>query len=145
MTWSYMIGNVRIGIVVYLLHNAFDPFLHLAKCCHYLKIPIIPDVSFASCAVIFAVSRLYYYPIAIWHAWTGVCPQTYKVCEGGIGGRSLSETSLIGLLSALVPIHLLWFYMILRVIKKSLLSSGVQGDVRSDSEDEEDEEEKKGK
>ncbi|KAJ1479651.1 hypothetical protein T484DRAFT_1813517 [Baffinella frigidus] len=60
------------GAVVMFLHNLFDPFLHLAKCCNYAKVPILPDVAFVACMITFAVSRLYYYPICIWHSFTQV-------------------------------------------------------------------------
>mmetsp|Transcript_23280 Transcript_23280/g.45194 ORF Transcript_23280/g.45194 Transcript_23280/m.45194 type:complete len:339 (+) Transcript_23280:328-1344(+) len=145
---SYQIGFCRIGAVVYLLHNTFDPFLHLAKCMHYLKCPIIPDISFVLCAIVFAATRLYYYPIAIWYAWIGVCPDpvinklsaaTLARCPGGPWGKTPVEFFELAALSALLPVHCMWFYMILRVMQKSVLSSGVQGDVRSDSEEEEEE------
>jgi len=138
---SYQIGFCRIGAVVYLLHNTFDPFLHLAKCTHYIKLPILPDVSFVLCAIVFAATRLYYYPIAISYAWVGVCPEGHKNCDGGPWGKTPIEFFEVFALGALLPIHCLWFYMILRVMKKSLVSSGVQGDVRSDSEDDDEEEE----
>lgn len=135
---SYTTGYIRIGVVVYLLHNAFDPFLHIAKCSHYVKAPVLPDVSFACCAITFAVTRLYLFPKAILAAWNGVCVGN-KTCPGGVWDKSLVENILIGLLVALLPIHCLWFYMILRVFVISLKNSGVQGDVRSDSEDEDEE------
>jgi len=142
---SYQTGFCRIGAVVYLLHNTFDPFLHLAKCTHYVKVPIVPDISFVLCAIVFAATRLWYYPIAISYAWEGVCPIDHKTCLGGYWGKTPIEFFEIFMLGALLPIHCLWFYMILRVMHKSLASSGVQGDVRSDSEDDDEEDEKKAK
>lgn len=38
------------------------------------------------------------------------------------------------LLCALVPIHIFWFYLILRVLQKALVGGTVQKDERSDSE-----------
>jgi hypothetical protein len=132
---SYTTGYLRIGTVVMYLHNIFDPFMLFAKCAHYAKIPILPDVSFALCTVAFAVSRLYYYPIAIYHAWSGVCVAN-ATCPGGLWDKTPIEFALIGLLMALLPIHMFWFTMILKVLFKALASSGVQGDVRSDSDEE---------
>jgi hypothetical protein len=142
LSWST--GYIRIGIVVLILHNLFDPFLHLAKCTHYLKWPVVPDVSFGICVITFAVSRLYFYPQAIWQAWMGVCVGN-ATCPGGTWDKTAVEFYLMALLFALLPIHCLWFFMLLKVLKKALLSSGVQGDVRSDSEDEEEPEDKKKK
>lgn len=137
LSWST--GYIRIGIVVMLLHDAFDPFLHLAKCTHYLKCPVVPDVAFAICVITFAVSRLYLYPQAIWQAWSGVCVGN-ATCPGGVWDKTPIEFLLMALLFALLPIHCLWFVMLLKVLKKALLSSGVQGDVRSDSDDDEEDE-----
>jgi len=135
LSLSFVTGYVRIGAVVMFLHNVFDPFLHAAKLTHYVKFPLLPDVFFASCALTFLVSRLIYYPWAIWHAWFGVCVGN-DTCPGGVWDKTPVEYSLIGLLIALIPIHVFWFYLILKVLQKALMSSGVQGDVRSDSEDE---------
>lgn len=142
---SYSTGYIRIGLVVIILHNAFDPFLHLAKCTHYIDLPVVPDVSFACCALSFSITRLYFYPQAIWYAWAGVCADT-ATCPGGLMDKTPVEFTLIGLLWALVPIHVMWFFMIIKVLKKALTNGKAQGDVRSDSEDDEDEPKKpKGK
>jgi len=138
LSLSFATGYMRIGLVVMFLHNCFDPFLHLAKLAKYLRLPLLPDVSFVICAVTFALSRLYYYPSAILQAWLGVCVGN-KSCPGGVWDKTPVEMTLIALLMALIPIHCLWFYMILMVLKKAIASLGVQGDVRSDSEEEEDE------
>ena len=132
---SYTTGYMRIGAVVMYLHNIFDPFMLFAKCTHYAGIPVLPDVSFAICAGAFAVPRLYFYPSAIHYAWLGVCVGN-KTCPGGVWDKTPVEFSLIGLLVALLPIHVFWFIMIVKVLVTALSSKGVQGDVRSDSEGE---------
>jgi hypothetical protein len=131
---SYHTGYLRVGAVVMYLHNIFDPFLLLAKCTHYAKLPVLPDVAFALCAVAFAVPRLVFYPRVIYHAWRGVCTGT-PTCPGGVWDKTPIEFALVGLLVALVPIHVFWFAMILKVLWRAWASKGVQGDVRSDSED----------
>jgi len=134
---SLATGYLRIGMVVLLLHNAFDPFLHLAKCTKYLEVPLVPDVAFALCAATFFVSRLILYPQAIYAAWSGVCTGV-ETCPGGVWDKTPVEFSLLGLLAALLPIHCLWFNMILKVLRKALLKSSVQGDVREDTDSDED-------
>ena len=132
---SYCIGYMRIGAVVMFLHNIFDPFMLFAKCAHYVGVRVLPDVSFVCCAVAFAVPRLCLYPIAIHNAWLGACVGTVS-CPGGVWDKTLVEFTLILLLLALLPIHVFWLGMILRVLRTALSGTGVQGDVRSDSEDE---------
>lgn len=151
---SLYAGNIRAGIVVLMLHNLFDPPLHLAKCTNYLKISIVCDTSFAICAVTFFVSRLYYYPQAI-HAVLACNSTTKCGCGGGhpecaslmenFIDKTPAEKGLWCLLVCLLPIHILWFTMILKVLKKALMSSGVQGDVREDTDSEYDEPAKKKK
>ena len=132
---SYSTGYIRIGAVVMILHNVFDPFMLVAKCTHYMNVPLVPDIAFACCTITFAVSRLYYYPLSIYFAWIGVCTGN-TTCSGGVWDKTLVEFSLIGLLAALLPVHLIWFKMILKVLQSAVLQAGVKGDVRSDSEDE---------
>ena len=132
---SYSTGYMRIGAVVMYVHDIFDPFMLFAKCSHYVKIPLLPDISFVCCTIAFAVPRLYFYPIAIYNAWRGVCVGNAS-CPGGVWDKTPVEFTLIGLLMALLPIHVFWFAMILKVLKHALISAGVQGDVRSDSEGE---------
>jgi len=120
---SYSFGYLRIGIVVMNLHNLFDPFLNVAKCCHYaFKGPLhaLADVSFGLGAVVFLVSRLVLLPIVVYFAWGAHWACTMLLCM-------------------LYPIHLFWFYLILKVAKKALVGGTVKNDERSDSESEDEE------
>lgn len=148
ISMSLNTGYIRCGLVVLMLHNVFDPFLHLAKCTHYLKMPIVPDISFAMCAVTFFVLRLYYYPQVVFTAFK--CNSNTK-CGCGLGqpecdsmtaaylGNTPVEKALVFLLALLLPIHVLWFFMILKVLKKAVMSMGpVQGDSREDTDSDDD-------
>ena len=126
---SYGMGYLRVAAVVVFLHDVFDPLLLLAKCAHYANIPVLPDVSFACAAAVFATTRLCLYPAVIYHAWLGV-----RV--GGARSSPPAESGLILLLAALVPIHVFWFTLIVKVLKSVQSPSAVAADVRSDSEDE---------
>mmetsp|Transcript_36136 Transcript_36136/g.95017 ORF Transcript_36136/g.95017 Transcript_36136/m.95017 type:complete len:210 (+) Transcript_36136:806-1435(+) len=134
---SYTAGYVRAGVVVMFLHNLFDPLLHIAKLTHYLAWPVVPDAAFAACAITFLVSRIILYPYCLWKAWTGLCPADDRAaCADGSWGRTPSELLQIAMLTALLPIHGLWFFMILKVLKRALFDALT--DVRSDSEADED-------
>lgn len=133
---SYRTGYLRIGVVVMALHDVFDPLMLAAKCAHYARVPVLPDIAFACSAVAFAVPRFWLFPRAIHHAWLGVCAGSAS-CPGGVWDKTPLEFTLVALLLALLPIHALWFAMILRVLRTAAAAAGVQGDVRSDSEDEE--------
>jgi len=121
------------------LHNLFDPFLNVAKCCHYaFKGPLhaLADVSFGLGAVVFLASRLVLYPVVIYHAWF------YTIAFPGadpIWDATVDQWACKMLLCMLYPIHLFWFYLILKVAKKALVGGTVQNDERSDSESEDEE------
>jgi len=131
--WAIFQGHYRITIVVTFLHNLFDPFLQIAKCVHYLvpgnsKWHTISDVSFVVCTITFAVSRLIVYPFAVY-------------CSIVSANVELPEYALNTLLSALYPIHIFWFFMLMKVLKKALAAGTIERDSRSDSESDSDDEE----
>jgi len=136
---SYSSGYLRIGVVVMNLHNLFDPFLNVAKCCHYAfkgRLHALADVSFGLGAVVFLASRLVLYPVVIYHAWSFAAahPGTEPV-----RGATFDLWACRVLLCMLYPIHLFWFCLILKVAKKALVGGTVQNDERSDGESEDEE------
>jgi ceramide synthetase len=132
---SYSLWHLRFGVIVMMIHNLFDPFLNIAKCAHYVFNPagtahVIADVSFGVGAVVFLVSRLIYYPYAIYCTVIYASPLVEHPHQP-------AQTFLKVLLSFLYPLHVFWFVLILKVAHKALFSGTVQGDERSDSEDDE--------
>mmetsp|Transcript_69250 Transcript_69250/g.122517 ORF Transcript_69250/g.122517 Transcript_69250/m.122517 type:complete len:334 (+) Transcript_69250:68-1069(+) len=132
---SYAHWHLRIGVIVMMLHNLFDPWLNIAKCAHYAfsgTLHVMADISFAVGAVTFLASRLVMYPRAIYFAWTHCgLPGEFILWDA-----SADELALKLLLCFLYPIHVFWFYLILKVAKQAIFSGSVQKDERSDSEDE---------
>jgi hypothetical protein len=129
---SYANWHLRIGIVVMMLHNLFDPFLNAAKCAHYTctgAAHVIADIFFGAGALTFAVTRILMYPYAIYVAWMYASPSGAHCIWDATG----DEWFLKLLLCFLYPVHLYWFGLILKVAKKALCSGEVQGDDRSDS------------
>lgn len=134
LTYNY----VRIGIVIMALHNMFDPFMNMAKCCHYAfkgSLHVLADINFGICLVMFLISRLVLYPIVV-----------YKVCFLSIAypgkvpvwDATVDQWICKVCLLLLFPLHLFWFYLMMKVAVKALRGGGVQKDERSDSEDEDD-------
>merc|ERR1711957_193236 len=138
---SYWLWSLRNGVVVMMIHNLFDPFLNIAKCAHYAftgHAHAIADVSFGVGAVVFLVTRLIFLPYAIYCLIVYGTPAEYHPYQ-------IVLNFLTALLSLLYPLHLFWFSLILKVAYKALFSGTVQGDERSDSEDEDDHNDKKTK
>jgi len=133
---SYSYGYIRIGIVVLMLHNLFDPFLNLAKCCHYAfkgSLHALADVSFGLAAMVFLVSRLVLYPVVVYNVCFHTTPYPGTV---PFWGATVEQWICRICLVMLYPLHLFWFYLICKVAKKALIGGTVQKDERSDSEDE---------
>ncbi|CAK0903429.1 unnamed protein product [Prorocentrum cordatum] len=133
---SYTYGYIRVGIVVMTLHNLFDPFLNMAKCCHYaLKGPlhVLADINFGIALVVFLISRLVMYPVVVYNVWfhNVMYPGKVPVWDA-TADQWICKICLV----MLYPIHLFWFYLILKVAKRACKGGTVQNDERSDSEDE---------
>ncbi|CAK0837473.1 unnamed protein product [Prorocentrum cordatum] len=132
---SYTYGYIRVGIVVMTLHNLFDPFLNIAKCCHYaLKGPlhVIADINFGMASVVFLISRLLMYPVVVYNVWFHNIMYPGKV---PVWDATVDQWICKICLVMLYPIHLFWCYLLLKTAKKALRGGTVQKDERSDSED----------
>ena len=133
---SYHVHMFRIGVLIYNVHNIADPFLHGAKVFKYCGSELGATLLFIPFALSFFVSRLIMYPIVCYetifygpgyHRETGMYPHEYWSC---------------GLLVLLIPIHMFWFSLIVKIAIKSIKGSLLKDDPRSDSEDSDDEYEK---
>lgn len=131
---SFRTGYLRVGTVVMFLHDVFDPFMLLAKCAHYCGRRSAANVLFACCVCAFAVPRLCLYPALIAQAWLGVCPGSPS-CPGGVWDKTGVEFLLLALLCALLPIHVFWMRLLVMVLLKACRAQALQGDARSDSDD----------
>lgn len=127
---------LRTGTATFMLHDVSDIFLESAKCFNYAAISkghkfarTSSDVLFALFAFSFFALRLVWYPRLI------VFGMLFRAKEvlGEWPGLYVSAA----LLSLLVVLHVYWGYLILKMVI-SLLSEGINKDVRSDDEEEED-------
>jgi len=137
---SFHESHMRVGAVVFVLHNISDPFLQMAKLFKYLfdasskkktLFDVISTIAFVCFMIAFFATRLVFYPQVIYSCHFRGPSYFFD------RSHNLMEKSLIGLLTALLPIHLFWFYLIVKVAIKAVKGSSVE-DTRSDS-DEEDE------
>ena len=114
---SYAYGYLRAGALVLLLHNVFDPLLQAAKCAHYARVPLAANVFFGASIGAFAAPRLVLFPLVMRALW-----------------QQGAALALLGLLGTLLPLHLYWLRLLLRVLVRALRHAGVDGDARSDSD-----------
>jgi len=139
---SVQVKHVKIGCIIYMLHNISDVFLHSAKLVNYLDYKKAADVLFGTFVIVFFITRLVLYPLFV----LNTCVREGLYYEGFLPWpedetprmeHSRHEWALVALLSALIPIHVYWFGLIVRMIIRMIVTkSSVENDIRSDDEDE---------
>ena len=119
---SFLSNYHRFGLVVLILHDVVDIFLYIAKCFTYKKIRLGSDVFFAVFAVVFLIARLILFPV-------------YCLIPAYITSR-LDPVACFSatLLTALYCLHIFWWTLIWKLIKKTLEGSGIESDSRSEDE-----------
>lgn len=134
---SYLTNYTRIGSSILLCHDCADVFLEVGKVFNYVsKVPrfkrvcsAVCDSLFAVFAVTFFVSRLVVYPRYLVYSQVVEAPALW-------GGVWPGYWYFAVLLCSLQCLHVFWFYLICRMIR-SLLTTGIEKDTRSDDEDDE--------
>lgn len=61
----YGISRSHIGVIIMLLHDASDPFLHVAKMAKYAKKDDLANISFGIFAIVFLITRCVLYPFFV--------------------------------------------------------------------------------
>ena len=120
---SCWIRNMRIGVLILLLHDVTDIFLCAAKCFHYVNKEFFVNICFVLFLTSFAFLRLWCYPSLIESVWF----QT-PVLRGFEFWFWISAH----LLFVLQILHIYWFVLIVKMVVR--LVSGVTGDNRSDDD-----------
>eukprot|EP01098_Paradermamoeba_levis_P000058 TRINITY_DN10066_c0_g1_i1.p1 TRINITY_DN10066_c0_g1~~TRINITY_DN10066_c0_g1_i1.p1 ORF type:complete len:298 (-),score=88.00 TRINITY_DN10066_c0_g1_i1:75-929(-) len=128
---SYITGFWKIGIVIMTLHDISDPLLEFSKLCLYTKKHMwLGNYTFAAFALVFLVSRCYYFPQLIWSAYS----EALTFIPQGVSFLPYYPTyyTFIGLLCTLQALHLYWAYLILLMIVRALGKGELDKDARDD-------------
>jgi len=128
--YSYLINFVRVGTVIMIIHDPSDIFLEGGKCVNYLKpqhrwAKPVCDAIFIVFAVFFFVLRLIIFPFVI---------KSTLIDAYYTFGPYLPWYIFNGLLFVLMFLHIFWFYLIIKMIFRAILSGEVEKDIRSDDE-----------
>jgi len=125
ITLGYCFSMYHMGGVIIGLHDFADMFLYFTKMLHYSKqADWIVTSSFVTFAITFFLTRIILFPMVVyWH---------YTFSSYGLGFSIV----LYPLLIALYIMHVYWFWLIVKMIKKTLIQKKVEQDIRSDDEDE---------
>lgn len=113
--------QMQAGLAVMAVHDVADPMLHLAKWMRKRGKATLADTFFITFALLFIAGRI------VWLPWMTWCASS--------AARNSIEMLLVGMLAALVPLHLFWTVMIARAAWRRWQGNNLE-DERSDEEDE---------
>ncbi|KAF5390515.1 hypothetical protein D9757_002711 [Collybiopsis confluens] len=141
--WSYLINLTLIGNAVYMSMDIPDTFLAFSKLLNYIRAERAKTVSFAVFIVIWTYFRHilnFYILYSVWFEYD-LIPKSSKVwiwANGTYLNWWMKYQVFVPIL-LLQFLNLFWYYLIIRILVRALISSEV-GDVRSDDEDDGEEE-----
>eukprot|EP00092_Neocalanus_flemingeri_P016011 GFUD01017330.1.p1 GENE.GFUD01017330.1~~GFUD01017330.1.p1 ORF type:complete len:371 (+),score=80.29 GFUD01017330.1:434-1546(+) len=136
MMFSWTTHFIRIGTLVLLVHDCADPLLELAKLFRYARYKKTCDAVFLVFSIVWVVTRCGVFPLWILYS---------TLFEGVMFIRMFPAYFIFnGLLGTLQLLHIVWTYLLYKVLKKAL-SQGNVDDMRSDSEPSGDETDTKSK
>jgi hypothetical protein len=149
LTGSWLSYLHRIGSLVLFLHDVGDIFLPIGKCYSYAEKHIrathspmefefhknVGTFFFVLFIIFFAVPRLFFFGGLIYlaikeHQWMTCCSPT---CELPCAMGSVWGTTLVATLGLLYPMHVYWFYLIVKMASRVVF--GKYDDVRSEEDD----------
>lgn len=115
ITMAYTIKYTEMGLLILLLHDMCDPFMEVAKICHYMKFrrdreknywfKVLCEPFFLLFTLMWIPSRMYFYPLRGIYQLT-LIPRTS--CD-------LFQISVASiLLSILFVLNSMWLFMIIR-------------------------------
>lgn len=123
MIFSFHRNLLRYGVSIMLLHDIADPFMEGAKLLFYSKYQKTADRTFCLFALIFIISRCFFYPIGI------VIPATYFTFMHGM--RFSYAVQVISLMLLLI-LNLIWSFYISKMVISYIRIGKVKGDIRTD-------------
>ncbi|KAH8396364.1 hypothetical protein KR222_009295, partial [Zaprionus bogoriensis] len=127
MSLSWVCNLHRVGSLVLVVHDCADIFLEAAKLTKYANYQKVCDAIFAIFTVVWIVTRLGFYPRIIYSS-SVEAPRILPMFPAYYIFNSL--------LLMLLVLHVIWTYMILKIVVDSLQKGLMSGDIRSsDSED----------
>ncbi|XP_016986995.1 ceramide synthase 6 [Drosophila rhopaloa] len=127
MSLSWVCNLHRVGSLVLVVHDCGDIFLEAAKLTKYANFQKLCDAIFAIFTVVWIVTRLGFYPRIIYSS-SVEAPRILPMFPAYYIFNSL--------LLMLLVLHVIWTYMILKIVVDSLQKGLMSGDIRSsDSED----------
>lgn len=124
ISYSWACNFHRVGSLILVVHDCADILMEVSKSLKYAKFDRTCEVVFAVFSITWLVTRLVVYPQIVYV--TLVYLPVYPA-------RLLCNALLFGLLG----LHCYWTYLLFQLLKTVLVTKKIEGDTRSDSEDDE--------
>jgi hypothetical protein len=118
----YAIIRSHIGIIIMILHDASDPFLHIAKMFKYANKDNVATFFFSIFALIFLATRCILYPFFV------VFPLFWV--DLGPYGSLAGPIAYIGSLIILLVLNIYWAFLVLKMAVRCIISGNVDQDIR---------------
>ncbi|VDB90085.1 unnamed protein product [Peniophora sp. CBMAI 1063] len=139
--WSYGINLTMIGNAVYTSMDIPDAFFAFSKLLNYLDFKYAKNVSFLVFLCVWTYFRHYLNIVMLWSVYAefDLMPETSKrwAPEDGVWMVWWMKWQVFAPLVLLQALNLFWYYLILRVLYRTI-TIGDADDVRSDDEGDED-------
>ncbi|KAH9254148.1 hypothetical protein BASA81_007737 [Batrachochytrium salamandrivorans] len=148
---SVTFGYIRIGLVIMVIFDYADPFLHLAKMFNYMKqsfprvklLALLTDLFLGLFALVFSITRIGLFSYVVY----SVSVESYRVVGQnqelmlGMSKVEVGHHISVLLVWILYGLQWFWFGLLAKVVYKTVVLGAEAGDNRSS--DEEQEEKKK--
>ncbi|KAJ7908263.1 longevity assurance proteins LAG1/LAC1 [Mycena leptocephala] len=144
--WSYLINLTLIGNAIYMSMDIPDMALAFSKLLNYLQLERAKVVSFAVFVCLWTYFRHYLNLVILWSVWTEIdlVPEHARrwVPADGTYLAGWLQYQVFIPIALLQGINLFWYYLILRILVRTILISETDDDRSDDEGDEEEEQEK---
>ena len=136
---SWFFNLSRIGNCIFVLFDAADILLALAKCLNYAKLKNACDAVFVSFVLVWAYTRHYVYFYVLYEAvhYLDYEPYKWNPSKGEFGSVYV-HVVFVFLLVVLQVLALYWFWLIIKLLIR-VVNGANANDTRSEDEAEEDE------
>lgn len=124
--FSWCCNFVRIGTLVLVVHDAVDYWMAAAKMAKYCKRQMLCEFFFVVFVIVWIITRLIIYPF--WVVYSSSV-EVYQIV-----GHFYSAYFFNILLVVLQILHILWSYMIFKIIMQKFTEGELKKDSRSESE-----------
>lgn len=131
---AWKLNLMRMGCIILWLHDAADPVMELAKLGVYSKKKFVSEPAFGCFILTWLVTRLTLFPYVVLYSTIVEAYEMVNRSPYAEGTALVCYYAVNAFLCVLQVMHIIWFYMILRVVYNKF-KYGDLNDCREDDDD----------